>query len=87
MSDLTPEEQKNVRAAMRFLRTRCGDSKQLAKVLRMDPSGIRGVLRGATVSPAMAFRIARLASVGVDDVLTGRFPPAGTCPHCGRCGD
>ena len=35
-------------------------------------------------SPMVAFRVARFAGVGVDDVLTGAFPPPGTCPHCGR---
>ena len=34
----------------------------------------------------IAFRVARLAKVGVDDVLAGRFPPPGTCPHCGAPG-
>jgi hypothetical protein len=43
VSDLTAEEQKNVRTALRFLR-----------------------------------------KVTVDDVLTGRFPAPGTCPHCGH---
>jgi hypothetical protein len=32
----------------------------------------------------MAVRVARLAGVGVDDVLSGRYPAAGTCPMCGH---
>jgi hypothetical protein len=36
------------------------------------------------VSASMAFRVARLAGVTVDDVLVGKFPPPGTCPHCGH---
>ena len=28
--------------------------------------------------------LARLAEVGVDELLAGRFPPAGTCPYCGH---
>jgi hypothetical protein len=35
-------------------------------------------------SPTMAFRVARLAGVGVDDILTGKYPPPGTCPLCGH---
>ncbi len=27
---------------------------------------------------------AKFAKVGVDDVLTGKFPAPGTCPHCGH---
>ncbi len=34
-------------------------------------------------SASMAFRLARLANVTVDDLLTGKFPPPGICPHCG----
>jgi hypothetical protein len=36
------------------------------------------------VSPTMAIRVARLAGVGVDDVLAGKYPLPGTCAHCGR---
>ena len=32
----------------------------------------------------LVVRVARFASVGVDDVLTGKYPPPGTCPHCGH---
>jgi len=32
----------------------------------------------------LAFRVARLAKVVVDDVLTGRFPDPRCCPHCGH---
>ena len=35
-------------------------------------------------SPTLALRIARLVGVGVDDVLGGKYPPAGVCPHCGN---
>jgi hypothetical protein len=36
------------------------------------------------VSTTLVFRIAKFAKVGVDDVLTGKFPEAGTCPHRGH---
>jgi hypothetical protein len=80
VSDLTSEEQKNVRAALRFLRVRCGGANALAKVLRIDRKTLN-----APPSPTTVFRVARFAGVSVDDVLTGRFPRAGTCPHCGAC--
>jgi hypothetical protein len=81
VSDLTADEQKHVRAAIRFLRVRCGGNNALAKVLRVDR---RTLTKPAT--PTTAYRVAKLAGVSVDDVLAGRFPPAGTCPHCGHMG-
>lgn len=74
-------------AALRFLRIRCGTGDVLAKSLRFKACTIANVLAGRTVSAAMAIRVARFAGVSVDDVLTGRFPPAGTCPHCGHHAD
>jgi hypothetical protein len=41
VSDLTAEEQKNVRAAVRFLRVRCGGWVPLTKVLRFTRSTLQ----------------------------------------------
>ena len=79
MSDLTSKEQANVRTALRFLRARCGGLKPLAKALRYTRQTLR-----LPASPTLAFRIARLAGVPIDDVLAGKYPPPGTCPHCGH---
>lgn len=85
MSDLTVDEQKNVRAALRFLRLRCGTWATVAKALHMGESTVGNIVIGRTVvTPTLTFRIARLVKVGVDDLLAGRFPPPGTCPHCGH---
>lgn len=85
MNDLTPDEQKNVRTALRFLRARCGGWRALAKSLRLSLSTLDKSATGRRpLSPLVAFRVARFAKVGVDDVLAGRFPPARTCPHCGQ---
>ena len=83
--DLTPEEQTHVRTALCFLRARCGGWAPLAKVLHVKCRTLSNVARGCTIGPTVAFRVARLAKVGVDDVLAGKFPPPGTCPHCGHC--
>ncbi|MFO0740866.1 MAG: hypothetical protein U0270_33525 [Labilithrix sp.] len=84
MSDLTTDEQKHVRAALNFLKNRFG-WPSLAKILHYNEWNIRKLGRGAkTISPTMAFRVARLAQVGVDDILTGKWPAPGTCPHCGH---
>lgn len=84
-SDLTAEEQKNVRTALKFLRTRVGSWVTLAEVLRFGDTTLTNAVSGhSAVSVMIAFRTARFAKVGVDDVLTGRFPAPGTCPHCGH---
>jgi hypothetical protein len=81
VSDLTAKEQANVRAALAFLKARFG-VKPLAKVLRVDRTTLN-----TPATPTTAFRVARLAGVGVDDVLTGKYPPPGTCAHCGHRAD
>ena len=46
--------------------------------------GAAVLYHGRPVSADMAFRVARAAGVPIDDVLGGKFPPPGTCPHCGH---
>jgi hypothetical protein len=46
MSDLTSKEQGNVRAALRFLRSRVGRLDVLAKVLKYERATLRRVLAG-----------------------------------------
>jgi hypothetical protein len=83
--DLTTQEQAHVRSALKFLRARLGGWQPLAKVLRLGESTLGNVAGGhRAASIIIAFRVARLAKVGVDDVLAGKFPPPGTCPHCGH---
>jgi hypothetical protein len=85
VSDLTADEQANVRAAIRVLYGRAGGWAQLAKALGFKLSTVNRAHRGNDdVTPRMAFRVARMAGVGVDEVLAGRWPVAGTCPHCGQ---
>jgi DNA-binding XRE family transcriptional regulator len=87
-SDLTTTEQTHVRAALRFLRTRSGTWATVAKVLKLGEGTISEIASGRrTPGPVLAFRIARLAKVNVDDVLAGRFPAPGTCPYCGHHAD
>lgn|GEM_PF-6223061 len=85
MIDLTAAEQANVLIALRHLRVKCGGWKPLADGLGFSRHTLRHVrMAEKAVSPTMAVRVARLAGVGVDDVLRGIYPPIGTCPHCGR---
>jgi hypothetical protein len=83
-SDLTAAEQANVRAALRFLHARCGTWDNVAKAIRAQPATLRRTVGGRPASASTAVRVARFANVGVDDVLTGKYPPAGTCAHCGH---
>ena len=83
--DLTTQEQTNVRTALKFLRGRFGTWELVAKVLRFNQTTLSAVSTGhKMVTATMAFRVARLAKVPVDDVLSGRFPAEGTCPYCGH---
>jgi hypothetical protein len=82
---LSPEQQANVLAAIRFLRIRVGNWKLLAKTLEFQGSTMKNVMKGINpVSVNMAFRIAKLAQVPFDDVTSGKYPVKGTCPHCGQ---
>jgi hypothetical protein len=86
VTDLTGEEQEHVRRALRYLRACAGNWKALAKALHFEAITLRHVMRREkNVSPTMAFRLARFAGTSIDDLLAGKFPPAGACPHCGRC--
>ncbi|HVV83177.1 MAG TPA: transposase [Kofleriaceae bacterium] len=79
------KEQGNVRVAIRVLRLRCDGWEPLARALRLEADSLSKILRGGRdVTAALAFRVAKLAEVTVDELMTGRFVPAGTCPHCGK---
>jgi hypothetical protein len=83
--DLTPEEQTNVRAAVAFLAKRRGGWKAMCEAMGLDVSTVRHAYRpSGGVSPGMALRVARAAGVPLEDVLAGRWPKPGMCPHCGR---
>ena len=65
-----------------------GESRELGKALHTKHTNLSRVVGGSkNVSASIAFRVARFAKVGVDDVLTGKFPSPGTCPHCGHVED
>jgi hypothetical protein len=85
VGDLTTQEQTNIRTALKFLRGRFGTWELVAKALRFGDSTVGNVIHGHNAaSVVVAFRIARLVKVPVDDVISGKFPAPGTCPHCGH---
>jgi len=84
-TDLTPEEQSNARAAIRFLAKRHGTLAKLAAAMRTKHGTLQSAVKEREViSAGIALRAARVAGVPLEDVLSGVWPPVGACPHCGR---
>lgn len=83
---LSPLEEAHVRRALRVLKRRYGGWQPLCEALRMRLKSLERMVSGRDrpVAPGVAIRVARLAGVPVDDVLSGAFPRAGACPTCGR---
>jgi len=76
---LTTEEQAHALAALRFLRSRVGTWRMLAKALGFEPCSLRNVRKGLKApSIALAYRVSRVAGVAFDDVVAGRFVIAGS---------
>ena len=85
MTDLTPKEEAHVRTALRSLRRQCGGWAPVAKALRYQYDSVEKIARGGrSVTASIAIRVARFAGVSFDDLLAGKFPEPGTCPHCGH---
>jgi len=82
VSRLTAEEQENGRRALRFLRFRAGGWKPVAHAVGFKRKTLTNVSEGDGVSANMVFKLARLAGVTFEDVMAGRFPLSGACPHC-----
>jgi thiamine pyrophosphate-dependent acetolactate synthase large subunit-like protein len=86
-TDLTLQEQENVRVALRFLAKRHGDYAKLAKAMGAHRETVHRPARKASpVTAGIALRAARVAGVVVEELLAGRWPVEGACPLCGRCG-
>ena len=70
---------------MAVLRVRFVTLKRVAAELRISYTVLLKAMTGATkVRAGLAVRAARLAGVGVSDVLEGQFPAPGQCPMCGK---
>jgi hypothetical protein len=84
-TDFTAREIAAVRGALNFIHSRCGTWETVGRVLRIPGSTLGNVAGGhRPVSAKLVLRVARFAGVGLDDVLTGKFPAPGTCPACGH---
>jgi hypothetical protein len=81
--DLSADEQKHVRLAIRHLHVRLGDWMLVARALRYARSTIADMANGLTpVSASVAFRVARFLGASIDDLLAGRVVAPSTCPYC-----
>lgn len=82
---LTPEQESNVRAAVAFLRIQHGGLASLAKAMGVKRKSLEQLIgKGRHPSAGLAVRVAEIARVTVEDVLTGAFPARGACRMCGR---
>jgi hypothetical protein len=82
--DVAAEAVEHVRNALIFLKIRLNGWKPLSKVLHFEETTIINCGNGKRTSTAsMAFRIARLVQVPIDDLLAGKFPDPDVCPRCG----
>ena len=87
-TELTKQEQANVRAALRVLKARDGGLAVLAARMGASAAHLKQVLYGIVPSgAATAIRVAQTAGASVEDVLSGRFPGPGVCRHCGHAMD
>ena len=85
LDELTPEQRANVRKAMDVMRIRHGGLTNVARAMKVSHKALLVAMRGPRKPTAViAVRVALLAGVTVDDVLTGAFPKPGACPMCGR---
>ncbi len=82
MNKLSPEQAANVRIALKVLKIRYGTLQKLAELMHVTLGSLTRVL-AAEPNAGLALRIAQVAGVPVDDILTGAFPKPGSCPMCG----
>lgn len=82
---LDDEQTVNVGAAMQALKTKLGSWKDLAASIGVSKQTMNRLAHGHTKpSAGLALRLARLAEVPVEDVLSGKYAKAVLCPHCGQ---
>lgn len=81
---LSPEQQEHVINALYFLRVKFESWKPVARLLRFEEGSLADVrAKRRSVSTNLAFRLAKVIGIGVDDLLAGKWPEPGMCPRCG----
>jgi transcriptional regulator with XRE-family HTH domain len=84
LNRLTPDEGENVLAALRVLRARRGSWAVVAKAMGVTKRQLSAYRNELRPTVALAVRVARLAGVGVEDVLSGAFAKPRLCSSCGQ---
>lgn len=80
---LTPEQRANVRRVLRHLLVEHGSPGALARAMGITRAALEQAHKPSRAqSPRLAFAVARVAGVGVDEVLAGRWLRCA----CGECG-
>ncbi len=88
MSRLDVKEQEGVRLALRALWLRAGGWAPVAGALCYTLDAVEKVMNGRRgVSLRLAYRVAEVAGLPIEDGVAGRFKPSGRCPLCGRGSD
>lgn len=74
-----------MRTTLRFLLLKVGGWTPLAQALGMRMDSLEKVVnaRGRDATARLAYSVARLTDMSIDDLLAGRLSPR-TCPHCGH---
>lgn len=80
--DLSGNEQDHVRNALYFMRAKFGTWKSLARLHFEEITIVQSANGLRTVTASMAFRLARVVGITVDDLIGGRYPEPGVCPRC-----
>lgn len=82
---LTAEEQRHVRAALQNAIRAHGSFNALALALGMPRETLYGLsARRRSIQGTFAIRLAKVAGVSVESILTGAITEVNTCPTCGH---
>jgi DNA-binding XRE family transcriptional regulator len=85
VNNLTDDERRLLRAAIKNLRVRLGSWRALSEAVGLSENTLRGIAKGADFgSVKVALKVARVARIPVDVLLAGRIVPADRCPTCGQ---
>jgi hypothetical protein len=82
---LTTTERRHLAAALQNLRRTFGSWRAAADALGVPESSAKNAATGTkrNASPGLALRVARVAKVSVEVMLSGVMTLVGTCPTCG----
>jgi hypothetical protein len=79
-SDLTLQEQANVRRALCFLAKRHGGYRKLAAAMQCETADVKHAVNTGKISAGIAMRAVRLAGVRVESILFGTWPASEPLP-------